>query len=192
MTEMTNDELTSFYKAIAFAGEAHHGVKPGGQRRSSSNQPYLVHVLRVAYLALDADLPADAVIAAILHDVVEDCPRYTMADIDVVFSERTAFLVDLMSKWWNESTKDKETLKPMKKAYYERILADSDAINVKLLDRVDNLRDMILMLPNEAGWARRYLKKTREEIEPLYLVSNNAAIKEVYRVTIKELESKLA
>ena len=71
-------------------------------------------------------------------------------------------------------------------------MEDQDAINVKVLDRIDNLRDMFLLLPQETRWAKKYLKKTEEEVDALYDKCDNDAIRELYRVTVKEFKAKLS
>lgn len=178
------DKDHPFFKAVHMATIGHHA-----QRRKSSNNPYIIHPLRVAYLAIDAGLSDEACIAAVLHDLVEDC-EVDISEIYSNFPYRVGQIVSRLSKWWPDSA-TKEEKATNKAEYYARILEDQEAINIKVLDRIDNLRDMFLLLPQEARWAKKYLKKTEEEIYVLYEKCDNEAIRELYRVTIKEFKEKL-
>lgn len=173
-----------FFKAVKFATKAHHS-----QRRKASTDPYIVHPIRVAYLAKDAGLSDNAVIAAVLHDVVEDTD-VGIVEIDMEFGSEVSNIVHRLSKWWGDSDEKskKEAFKPV---YYKKILECPEAVNVKLLDRIDNLRDMMLILPTQTRWAVRYLKKTEDEVTPILLASNNPAIQELYRGTLALFKAKL-
>jgi len=168
-------------KAAQLAALAH-----AGQMRKGLDEPFILHPMRVAVLAEGCGLSSEAIAAAYLHDVPEDT-TLTLDDlIKVGFHGQTIALVSLLTKWWSDEfvlTPEglKETLRPsevqrrikeeFKPAYYAKIAAEHDAVLLKLLDRTDNLIDMVKALPNERAWAERYLKKTREEISPLTAVA---------------------
>lgn len=79
-------------KAFDFANEAHSGVK----RRSG--EPYILHPIAVARIAAkEIGLGTKSVVAALLHDVVEDTD-YTVDDIASLFSPKIASLVDGLTK----------------------------------------------------------------------------------------------
>lgn len=182
---MTNPrENNVFYSAVRYATVAHQN-----QRRDCSTDPYIVHPMRVAYLALDAGLDMDVAAAAVMHDVVEDTdvPMYLL---EQEFPGKIALIVDLLTKWWTNDIPEEEKAYN-KHLYYSRILGNQDAINVKLLDRVDNLRDMMLLLPKKTRWVQKYVRKTEEEIEQLYAASNNPTIQTLYRGTLSALKKKL-
>ena len=141
-------------EAVAFAEEAHRG-----QTRVGSDDPYVLHVLRVAHAAAEAELDEDAVIAALLHDTVEDC-AVDLATVEVRFGPRVAALVHLLTKRVTHPTPSE------KAAYYAGIVADDTALVLKVLDRLDNLAEMI-RTPHLARWRRRYLTKTEAEFPPL-------------------------
>lgn len=174
-----------FAKAIAVASHAHHE-----QRRKASGEPYIVHPIRVAYLAIDAGLSEEAVCAAVLHDVVEDT-HVNLKKIHSEFGKEVAELVSRLTKWWDDDA-PQHVKDEGKIDYYSFIMGNPDSVNIKLLDRIDNLRDMKRMLPNRKKWAARYLSKTLNEISPLYAASNNRAIQELYTVTLDELMQALA
>ena len=172
-----------FFEAVAFAAKAHHT-----QRRKASTDPYLAHVLRVAYLAIDAKLSDGA--AAVLHDVVEDTP-IEIHEIYEKFPYDTARAVHLLTKWWPDDTSaDDKTINMA--FYYDGILTNMDAINIKLLDRHDNLRDMLLLLPQKTSWVKKYLRKTEDEFERIYAASDNVMIQELFRGTVALVRQKLA
>ncbi len=174
-----------FFKAVEFATRAHHN-----QRRKSSTDPYMVHPLRVGYLALDSGLSEEAAAAAILHDVVEDCNVSFEELVAARFPLETVLIVQALTKWWDDgvSKEDKDLFKVQ---YYDIILNNADAVNVKILDRIDNLKDMMAMLPNKSKWVAKYIKKTEEEFPPLILACNNTAIKVAYDIALQALKQKL-
>lgn len=180
----SSKDFTIFFDAVALATKAHHE-----QRRKSSTDPYINHPLRVAYLAIDAGLSEHACIAAVLHDVVED----TDVDISEIFSKfpyHAANTVRYLTKWWGDDISAEERRRNMV-IYYDQILGNVDAVNIKLLDRIDNLRDMLLLLPKQTSWVRKYLKKTEEEFPRLYAASDNQAIQELYNGTIELVKKRL-
>lgn len=171
-------------KAAAYAGEAH-----GTQTRKGSPMPYVTHPLRVAEVAARAGLPSEAIAASLLHDVVEDTP-VTLDDLRARFPERVVQLVDLLTKWWpDDAPKDlKASEKPK---YYGAILADPDAMAIKLIDRADNLRDMVRMLPRMRSWAERYLSKTETEIRPIAEACPNPVARREYAQALADLHRAL-
>lgn len=172
-------------RAAAFAAEAHKH-----QKRKASPEPYVNHVLRVAHMAVKAGLSAEAAAAAMLHDVVEDT-EVTQAEIAAAFPPRVADLVDRLTKWWPDDA-DAQTKAEGKPRYYGRILEDAEATDIKLLDRADNLMDMVRMLPKARGWAERYLRKTEKEIRPMLEASRNEVAKRAYEEALRRLKAALA
>lgn len=171
-------------RAAAYAGEAHKK-----QMRKSGDEPYINHPLRVAHMAVRAGLSAEAIAAALLHDVVEDTER-TAEDIASVFPERVAHLVHLLTQWWPDDAPQnvKAEAKPV---YYRALLREAEAIDVKLLDRSDNLWSMVRMLPRNRGWAERYLRRTREELTPVHAASANEVAKKYYVEAVNALQQAL-
>ena len=79
-------------KAFFLAKEAHKGV------RRRSGEPYLLHPIAVAKIAVDEiGLGVKSVVAALLHDVVEDT-EYTVEDITNMFGQKIATMVDGLTK----------------------------------------------------------------------------------------------
>ena len=147
-------DLARFQAAIEYARAAHHGqTRDGGK-------PFMLHPLRVArsVLTQPSHVTAEALMAAALHDVVEDTSR-SLAELRARFGPRVAALVDALSLPPVERYADKQA---RDRAYYERFAqAPRDAQVVKFHDRLDNVRDM-------AGWSAegrlRYLDATRAQV----------------------------
>ena len=170
-------------RAATFAATAHVG-----QTRKGLPDPFINHPLRVAQHAAAADLGEDAVVAALLHDVVEDT-AHTWDDLRVAgFSERSITLARLLTKWW-ESGDDGDD--GDKSTYYARILADRDAVALKLLDRTDNMQDVARVVGSRRDFAERYLKKTRREFPPLLERCDNPYVTQVFEERLAALDAAL-
>jgi (p)ppGpp synthase/HD superfamily hydrolase len=170
-------------RAATFAASAHVG-----QTRKGLPDPYINHPLRVAHHAAQAELGEDAVVAALLHDVVEDT-AHTWDDLRTAgFSERTITLARLLTKWWESGDDEDDTDKT---AYYARILEDRDAVALKLLDRTDNLQDVARIVGSRREFAEKYLKKTRREFPPLLDRCDNAYVRRAFQDRVTALEAAL-
>jgi guanosine-3',5'-bis(diphosphate) 3'-pyrophosphohydrolase len=156
--------ITLITSASVFAADAH--VR---QKRKELNEPYINHPLRVGsmYAALVDPFDAEAIAAGYLHDVVEDTD-IPQSSIDRLFPERTALLVNVLTKWWKTGQFSAAEEKKQKDIYYARIV-EAGALELKFIDRIDNLHDFIRvvrMAPAKHSWARKYLNKTHEEFVP--------------------------
>ena len=175
--------MLAILRAAAWAAAAHVG-----QTRRHLPDPYINHPLRVAESAGRAGLDEDAIVAALLHDVVEDTTQ-TWDDLrGAGFSERAVTLARLLTKWWESGDDDTH---PDKATYYARILEDEDAVALKLLDRTDNMQDVIRIVGIRQDFAERYLRKTRREFPPLYERCRNTYVREVFAASLADLEAAL-
>ena len=85
------DQVEQIREAYDFGASAHEGQK----RRSG--EPYIAHPVAVADLLADLQMDSQTIIAAILHDVIEDTP--TLKDeIEIKFGKEVAEIVDGVSK----------------------------------------------------------------------------------------------
>ena len=128
--------------AYTFAAEAHKNQK------RKSGEPYIIHPIAVARIvAEEFELGANPVIAAFLHDVVEDTPC-TIDDVRKRFGDDVAFLVGVVTK----KKKDKYDLSKQVDNF-RQILAsvqfDVRAILIKLADRLHNMRTLDSMRPDK-------------------------------------------
>ncbi len=174
-------------RAAAVAAAAH-----AGQRRTGLSEPYINHPLRVAYAACKHGHDAQAVAAAVLHDVLEHT-KASRIDLACDFPPVVVRLVARLTKWWasDATPEDKAVNTPL---YYEHIAADPVALDLTLLDRADNLTDLVRMLdalatpdsassPGDVGdfgqhyrWAVRYATATRADFGPLVPRVTNVGI----------------
>ncbi len=128
--------------AYALAAEAHK------EQRRKTGEPYIVHPIAVARIvAEELELGANPVIAAFLHDVVEDT-SYTIEDIRAQFGDDVAFLVGVVTKQKKEKYEKSKQVDN-----YRQILAsvqfDVRAILIKLADRLHNMRTLDSMRPDK-------------------------------------------
>ena len=83
--------VKDIYRAYLFGAEAHEG------QRRASGEPYISHPLQVAKVLAEMRMDHESIIAAILHDVIEDTPS-AKEQLAEEFSEEVAELVDGVSK----------------------------------------------------------------------------------------------
>ena len=136
------EDMQRVRNAYALAAEAHK------VQRRKTGEPYIIHPIAVAKIvAEELELGANPVIAAFLHDVVEDT-EYTINDIRERFGDDVAFLVGAVTK----QKKDKYE-KSKQVDNYRQILAsvqyDVRAILIKLADRLHNMRTLDSMRPDK-------------------------------------------
>ena len=136
------EDMQRVRNAYALAAEAHK------EQRRKTGEPYIIHPIAVARIvAEELELGANPVIAAFLHDVVEDTD-YTIEDIRERFGDDVAFLVGVVTK----EKKDKYE-KSKQVDNYRQILAlvqyDVRAILIKLADRMHNMRTLDSMRPDK-------------------------------------------
>lgn len=143
-----------FDEAFLFAHEAHRN-----QRRKKTNRPYISHLMGVASIVLQYGGDEEQAIAALLHDVVEDCggaPR--LAEIRTNFGERVARLVD-------GCTDSDQTPKPpwreRKEGYLQRVvLEEQDVLLISAADKLYNVREILMDLrENGPGVWERFTGK---------------------------------
>ena len=141
-SRVSADDSARIRAAFELAKEAH------APQKRKTGEPYILHPIAVATIAAEElQLGANPVIAAFLHDVVEDTP-YTLDDIRRRFGDDVAFLVRVVTK---KSTKNYELSKQLDN--YRQILDsvqyDIRAVLVKLADRLHNMRTLAYMLPEK-------------------------------------------
>lgn len=148
-------------RADAFGRERH-----GDQTRRGSDTPYWVHPVRVALGLMQWGVTdRDVLVAALLHDVVEDTVT-TPEEVRGAFGARPANLVVWL-------TAPQGRLVDATRDYYRRLLEQGppDAHLLKIADRSDNLRSIQALLMRTGDrhrrWAGTYLARTRWQVLPL-------------------------
>ena len=131
-------------RAFNFAREAHRGI------RRRSGEPYIMHPIAVAKIALqEIGLGSTSICAALLHDVVEDT-EYTVEDIEQHFGPKIAQLVEGLTKISGGIFGDKASLQA--ENFRKLLLTMSEDIRVvliKMADRLHNMRTLGSMAPNK-------------------------------------------
>ena len=90
---LTKDDKKNIRQAFDVAVDAHKN------QRRKSGEAYIFHPIAVAKIvASEIGLDANSIAAALLHDVVEDCVRYTIDDIQQLFGENVARIVNGLTK----------------------------------------------------------------------------------------------
>ena len=124
-------------KAFNFARQAHKGV------RRLSGEPYIMHPIAVARIAVEEmGLGSTSICAALLHDVVEDTD-YTVEDITNIFGAKIAQIVDGLTKISGGIFGDKASAQA--ENFKKLLLTMSDDIRViliKICDRLHNMRTL--------------------------------------------------
>ncbi|MCB9822693.1 bifunctional (p)ppGpp synthetase/guanosine-3',5'-bis(diphosphate) 3'-pyrophosphohydrolase [Candidatus Nomurabacteria bacterium] len=135
-------------KAIDFAS-----VKHNGQLRASG-EPYITHPLSVASILIDWQVDLDSVIAAILHDTLEDTDT-TLQEIEDNFGKDIAFLIDGVTKVSaaRKGMREIKSYLPKTRDNLSKFLIaigkDSRVLVIKLADRLHNLRTLKYLSPEK-------------------------------------------
>ena len=157
-TYLTDDECNQVLKAFELADKAHEG------QFRASGEPYIMHPLAVADILAHLQIDHITLMAALMHDVVEDT-SYTKEDLEKMFGSEVAFLVDGVTKlnqFQYETKEDRQM-----ENYRKMILAmakDVRVVVIKLGDRLHNMRTLKHMRSDKQ---KRIAKETLEIFAPL-------------------------
>lgn len=123
-----------------------------GTQRRNSGEPYYSHPLQVALLTANYLLETNAIITAILHDVLEDCKEISYLDIGRKFGTKVADDVKLLTRVDDDGNKI-----TISDAMDKLVSADrDDLLLIKFADRLHNIRTL---------WARSQYKQIRTALE---------------------------
>jgi len=163
-------------KAFLFAEESHKG------QLRKTGEPFINHPLRVALILSQMKLGVDAIIAGLLHDVVEDT-EFSLQTIKSEFNEEVAFLVQSLTKIskikYIKDQEKKET-DSEKENFRNMILAmakDLRVVLIKLADRLDNMKSF---------WVFDLEKQKRKASESLEIFAPLA-----YRLGLTDIGAQL-
>ena len=148
-----NLDTARLHDAFTFAYAEHQG------QLRKSGEPYIIHPLAVADIVADLGLDVDSVIAALLHDCIEDTPA-THEDIAKKFGPTVADLVEGVTKLTRIQyvSKEEEQMENLRKMLMA-MSHDIRVILIKICDRLHNMRTMEYQSP------RKQREKSLETME---------------------------
>jgi len=123
-------DITYIKKGIAFAKYYH------GQQMRKSGEPYYSHPIAVSYMVSEHIFRENAIIAALLHDTLEDT-TLTLSEIEQEFSPRIAQIVDRLTRKIDPATGKKMSAGEC--LIQSFLLKDDDVTLIKMFDRLHNI-----------------------------------------------------
>ncbi|MDH2886665.1 HD domain-containing protein [Bacillus cytotoxicus] len=146
-------ELEQLHKAIYVSENAHEG------QFRVSGEPYITHPFAVTEILLDCKADIITLVAALLHDVVEDTD-YTIEDIRSTFGEKVADIVEGLTKVDKKQIPSKEEYEAIN---FKKLLlatqADIRVAIIKVIDRLHNMRTLqVKSVKKQVPYANETLK----------------------------------
>jgi guanosine-3',5'-bis(diphosphate) 3'-pyrophosphohydrolase len=157
-TYLEPQQVEEVYRAYQLGARAHEG------QSRVSGEPYISHPVEVALILSEMRMDANCIIAAILHDVIEDTPTLKENLVDE-FGEEVAELVDGVSKLTQIDFRSKAEAQA--ENFRKMMLAmakDIRVIIIKLADRLHNMRTLDAMRPDKR---RRIAHETMDIYAPI-------------------------
>ena len=169
ITYLKPDDIALVEKAYQFSKSAHEG------QFRKSGEPYISHPVAVAKLLAKWHLDAQALAAALLHDVVEDTPA-TKQQVAELFGKPVAELVDGVSKldrieFQTEAHAQAENFRKMLLA----MARDVRVILIKLADRLHNMRTL------DAVPAHKRRRIARETMDIYAPIANRLGLNSIFQ-----------
>ncbi|MBE5253935.1 MAG: bifunctional GTP diphosphokinase/guanosine-3',5'-bis pyrophosphate 3'-pyrophosphohydrolase [Enterobacterales bacterium endosymbiont of Blomia tropicalis] len=155
---LPEEHIKRLQQAYLVARDAHEG------QTRSSGEPYITHPVAVACILAEMKLDYETLMAALLHDVIEDTPA-TYQDMEQLFGKSVAELVEGVSKLDKLKFRDKKEAQA--ENFRKMIMAmvqDIRVILIKLADRTHNMRTLGSLRPDKR---RRIALETLEIYSPL-------------------------
>ncbi|WP_297480969.1 bifunctional GTP diphosphokinase/guanosine-3',5'-bis pyrophosphate 3'-pyrophosphohydrolase [uncultured Photobacterium sp.] len=155
---LSEPQIEVLRQAYLVARDAHEG------QTRSTGEPYIIHPVAVARILAEMRLDIEALMAALLHDVIEDT-EVTKEDLACRFGDTVAELVDGVSKL--DKLKFRDRQEAQAENFRKMIMAmahDIRVILIKLADRTHNMRTLGALRPDKR---RRIARETLEIFSPL-------------------------
>lgn len=188
----SESEVEIIEKAFEFACTSHNG------QLRKSGEPYIIHPIAVAKILIDFGMDYQSIVAALLHDVVEDTP-VTSEDIRRLFGAQVQILVDGVTKLGKVPLQNKE--EQQAENLRKLLLAMSEDIRVIIIKLADRLHNMRTLKYVEEQKRRDTAKETIEiyapiahrlGIRPVKEELEDLAISYLDPIAYKEIEDALA
>jgi guanosine-3',5'-bis(diphosphate) 3'-pyrophosphohydrolase len=166
---LSKAELKLVREAYKFADEAHLG------QFRASGQAYITHPIAVAGLVADWKLDVQAIMAALMHDAMEDC-GVTKPELIQRFGAPTAELVDGLTKLdkLHFSTREESQAESFRKMLLA-MARDVRVILVKLADRLHNMRTLAAISAEKRG------RIARETLDIYAPIAHRLGLNQIYR-----------
>ncbi|MDP2573079.1 bifunctional GTP diphosphokinase/guanosine-3',5'-bis pyrophosphate 3'-pyrophosphohydrolase [Vibrio penaeicida] len=155
---LTEPQLEALSRSYVVARDAHEG------QTRSTGEPYIIHPVAVARILAEMRLDNETLMAALLHDVIEDT-EVTKEELEEQFGATVAELVDGVSKL--DKLKFRDRKEAQAENFRKMVLAmvqDIRVILIKLADRTHNMRTLGALRPDKK---RRIARETLEIYAPL-------------------------
>jgi len=163
------EDIAQVWAAYRFSAAAHEG------QMRKSGEPYISHPVAVAGVLASLHMDMPTIIAALLHDVVEDT-GITKQDVSDQFGKQVAELVDGLSKL--DKIEFQSATQAQAENFRKMLLAmsqDVRVILVKLADRLHNMQTLEVMKPEKQ---RRIARETLEIYAP---IANRLGLNAIYQ-----------
>ena len=153
MKHMPNADMDLIDKAVEYANAKHKYQK----RKDGS--PYIIHPLAVAQVVAEIGLDMDAILAALLHDCIEDTDA-SHEDIEKIFGTTVAELVEGVTKLTRaDFTSSEQAQMENLRKMFMAMSKDIRVVLIKISDRLHNMRTMQYQTPE------KQIKKCRETMD---------------------------
>ena len=166
-TYLDPPEVDVIHRAFVFGANAH------GEQRRASGEPYIHHPIQVAQILAEMRLDHETIVAAILHDVIEDTPT-AKPQIATDFGDTVADLVDGVSKLTHLSFESR--VEAQAENFRKMLMAmarDLRVMLIKLADRLHNMRTLDALALDKR---RRIARETLDIYAP---ISNRLGLRSI-------------
>lgn len=155
--KFSKSECDMLSDAVSFAENVHQ------EQKRESGEAYIIHPIAVAEFLLDMGMDSTSVIAAVLHDTVEDGKDIELSQIESRYGKEVAHLVDGVTKLTKSGhqeyiTKKQEQSENLRKLFLA-IADDVRVVIIKLADRLHNMRTL------EYCTRSKQIRKAKETLE---------------------------
>ncbi len=172
-----DEEEALLRKAYEFCRQQH------GNQLRHSGEPYFVHPFEVSCILADMELDSEAIIAGLLHDVIEDTP-YTQEQMKEDFGENVAILVEGVTKLDKIKciSKEEAHIENLRKMFFA-MAEDIRVVLIKLADRLHNMRTLKHMKPE------KQLEKAKETLDVYAPLAYRLGISKI-KIELEDLSLK--